>query len=225
VGWCFEGGCVRLRGQYEQTWLIENCVFLCVFCAATAMISSAQTFNVLTSFDDGFTPDSALVQGTDGSFYGTTTYGGAYFGGTVFRITAAGELTTIYNFCELANCPDGRYPAAGLVPGKDGFFYGMTAAGGTSVNNSSAGTIFKISPGGELTTLYSFCAQTDCADGEVPVDALVQGTDGNFYGTALQGGEFSAARSSKSVQPACLPSCTTFVPLANAWMARTLMAG
>jgi uncharacterized repeat protein (TIGR03803 family) len=112
--------------------------------------------------------------------------------GTVFRISTAGQLTVIYNFCELANCADGANPLAGLVPGKDGFFYGTTEAGGTSVNNSSPGTIFKISPGGVLTTLYSFCAQTDCADGQAPWAALVQGTDGNFYGTATAGGEFSA---------------------------------
>jgi uncharacterized repeat protein (TIGR03803 family) len=170
------------------------CIVL-VFCAATARISSAQAFNVLTNFNgtNGEGPGyMSLVQGTDGNFYGTTNLGGANSDGTVFRVTTTGKLTTIYNFCELANCADGANPAAGLVLGTDGFFYGTTQAGGTSVNNNSPGTIFKISPGGVLKTLYSFCAQTDCADGSSPYAPLVQGTDGNFYGTANAGGEFAS---------------------------------
>jgi uncharacterized repeat protein (TIGR03803 family) len=178
----------------NRVGLVKIVCILCVFCVATAMMSSAQTFNVLTNFDgtNGDQPlYTALVQGTDGNFYGTTLIGGANSSGTVFRVTTTGKLTTIYNFCELANCADGASPAAGLVLGTDGFFYGTTTEGGTSVNNSSPGTIFKISPGGVLKTLYSFCAQTDCADGSTPYAPLVQGTDGNFYGTAYAGGEFA----------------------------------
>jgi uncharacterized repeat protein (TIGR03803 family) len=119
-----------------------------------------------------------LVQGTDGIFYGTTSFGGAnLYYGTVFKITPSGTLTTLYSFCD---CTDGANPAAGLVQGTDGNFYGTTEFGGA---NLYYGTVFKITPTGTLTTLYSFCTQSGCADGGEPQAGLVQATDGNFYGT------------------------------------------
>ncbi len=120
----------------------------------------------------------SLVQGSDGSLYGTTYDGGVNGAGTVFKITLTGSLTTLYNFTDGA---DGGFPIAGLVQGTDGNFYGTTYSGGTD----SAGTVFQITPTGSLTTLYSF---TGGADGVSPYAPLVQGTDGNFYGTTLGGG-------------------------------------
>src|ERR1700689_1725008 len=93
-----------------------------VVCAATAIAADGQTFTSLLSFDgsDGNYPESALAQGTDGNLYGTTQAGGANKGncvnggcGTVFKITPAGALTTIYNFCAQTNCDDGAYPLPG----------------------------------------------------------------------------------------------------------------
>ncbi len=92
-------------------------------------------------------------------------------GGTVFRITQAGTLTTIYNFCSVLGenslCLDGRSPVAGLVEGSDGNFYGTTEWGGIENDdycpNVGCGIIFKVTPAGQFTTLYSFCAQTSCA--------------------------------------------------------------
>jgi uncharacterized repeat protein (TIGR03803 family) len=139
---------------------------------------------------DGENPEG-LVQGTDGSFYGTTFSRGASNGGTVFKITPSGTLTTLYSFCSQSGCPDGQYPEAGLVQGTDGNFYGPTAGGGANVGTNGApgaGTVFKITPSGTLTTLYSFCASEVCTDGQYPVAGLVQGTDGNFYGTTAGGG-------------------------------------
>jgi len=136
---------------------------------------------MLHSFDgtDGFYPDAGLVQGTDGKFYGTTSYGGTSSYGTAFKITASGTLATIYNFCSQNNCTDGSTPAAGLVHGTNGGFYGTTEGGGAN----GSGTVFKITPSGTLTTLYSFCSHANCDDGYLPVAGLVQGTDGKFYGT------------------------------------------
>ena len=82
-----------------------------------------------------------------------------------------------------ANCGDGLLPGA-LILAKDGNFYGTTKAGGAH----QAGTIFKMTPTGTLTTLYSFCPTKNCPDGKQPNAILVQGRDGNFYGTALLGG-------------------------------------
>jgi uncharacterized repeat protein (TIGR03803 family) len=132
---------------------------------------------------DGVSPYAGLVLATDGNFYGTTPGGGTH-SGTVFRITPAGKLTTIYDFCSLPNCSDGGGPIAGLVQGADGDFYGTSPSGGAN----NAGVVFKVTPTGKLTTLYSFCAQTGCADGQLPYTGLVQATDGNFYGTTEVGG-------------------------------------
>lgn len=136
---------------------------------------------------DGSSPNAPLVRADDGNFYGTTPFGGANGEGTVFKITAAGELTTLYSFCaEAPACADGFEPSAGLIRATDGDFYGTTAYGGTD----GGGTIYKISPAGTLRTLYNFCAPPGC---NYPyASALVQATDGNFYGTTLRGGTYNA---------------------------------
>jgi len=126
----------------------------------------------------------ALIQATDGNFYGTTYEGGANNGGTVFKITPGGTLTTLYSFCSQSGCPDGLYPQAGLVQAANGIFYGTTSVGGAN----GQGTVFEITSGGALTTLYSFCSQTGCTDGYQPYAELIQAADGNFYGTTSLGG-------------------------------------
>jgi uncharacterized repeat protein (TIGR03803 family) len=156
-------------------------------------ITPAGTLTTLYSFcsqtdcTDGHLPTAGLIQGTDGNFYGTSTYGGANNDGTVFRITPAGTLTTLYSFCSQTNCTDGSLPTASLIQGTDGDFYGTTSEGGANTD----GTVFRITPAGTLTTLYSFCSQTNCTDGIEPNAGLIQGTDGNFYGTTYFGGTYS----------------------------------
>lgn len=154
--------------------------------AGIAVISPAQTVTTLVSFTgaNGSSPFAPLIQGSDGNFYGTTDGGGTQGFGTIFRITPAGALTTLYSFCVQSGCSDGELPYAGLIQSKDGNFYGTTIGGGTQ----SSGTIFKISLSGALTTLYSFCQLSNCTDGSLPSAALVEGADGNFYGTTAGGG-------------------------------------
>jgi uncharacterized repeat protein (TIGR03803 family) len=158
------------------------------------MLTTLYNFCSKTNCTDGADPWAGLVQGTDGNFYGTTAEGGAYICrtqgrnkigcGTVFKITAQGKLTTLYNFCSQTNCTDGSDPLAGLVQAADGNFYGTTAEGGAN----TSGTVFKITPEGKLITIYSFCSQTNCTDGATPYAGLVQATDGKFYGTSRFGG-------------------------------------
>ena len=146
-------------------------------------INSAGTLATLYQFGfgtNGYNPMAGLVQGSDGDFYGTTHSGGAYEGGTVFRISSAGTLTTLYQFGGLPT--DGQNIWAGLVQGSDGNFYGTTALGGTN----SAGTVFQVSSAGTLTTLWQFSGYP--ADGAYPYAGLVQSSDGNFYGTTVNGG-------------------------------------
>jgi len=94
-------------------------------------------------------------------------------------------LTTLYTFCSQSDCADGSGPSAPLIQGTDGNFYGTTTFGGNTSGGTATGwgTIFQITPNGTLTTLYTFCSESGCADGGRSFAALVQVTDGNFYGT------------------------------------------
>ena len=96
-------------------------------------------------------------------------------------VTVAQTFSTLVTFDGLS----GANPVYGsLVQGTDGNFYGTTGSGGAH----SLGTVFKVTSGGTLTTLYNFCAEPSCPDGSSPYAGLVQATDGNFYGTTLGGG-------------------------------------
>ncbi|MFZ0997370.1 MAG: choice-of-anchor tandem repeat GloVer-containing protein, partial [Candidatus Sulfotelmatobacter sp.] len=149
-------------------------------------LTTLHSFNSIEG--EGRLPCAGPVQATDGNFYGTTEQGGANDYGTVFKITPGGELTTVHSF----NGTDGIYPCAPLVQASDGSFYGTTSYGGAhdscppdSFGTEGCGTIFKITPGGTLTTLHNF----NFADGGNSFAGLVQATDGNFYGTTSSGGE------------------------------------
>jgi uncharacterized repeat protein (TIGR03803 family) len=171
---------------------IACAIFL--LCGAAAIPSGAQvTFTVLAQFDgtNGAVPwTGPLVQGADGNFYGTTKVSGAYLGGTVFKITPQGTLTTVHSF----SGPDGKYPV-GLVQGTDLNLYGVTNGGGANPN-CSCGTIFKISIEGTFTSLHSFTY----VDGTYPLSEMIQGSDGNFYGTTLGGSHL--AKFTESLQTA-----------------------
>ena len=106
-----------------------------------------------------------MIHDSKGNFYGTTSDGGENDAGTVFKLTPSGTLTTLYSFCSQSNCADGVEPRAGLIQDSDGNFYGTTFTGG---NENDDGTVFKLTPSGTLTTLYSFCSQSGCSDGSLP---------------------------------------------------------
>lgn len=160
-----------------------------------SLAQDTTTFTTLHSFDgsDGSSPLAALVQATNGDLFGTTQFGGANNSGTIFSVNPSGAEKTLYNFCSKSNCTDGEQPFAGLVQGVDGNFYGSTRLGGMSsctdpISASGCGTVFKMTPGGTLTTLYSFCSQANCADGQQSESTLVQASNGELYGTASYGG-------------------------------------
>src|ERR1700733_1976452 len=148
--------------KMKKIGFIERACFVSVFCLA-AIASPAQTFTTLHSFNgtDGSAANSGLVRGTDGNFYGTTVVGGANQTcgnnsscGTVFQITPGGTLTTLHSF----NGTDGALPEAGLVQGSDGNFYGTTSGNPnySFTCSGNCGTVFKMTPSGTLTTLYTF---------------------------------------------------------------------
>jgi len=152
---------------------------------STGQMKTLHNFCSKTNCADGEGPTATLVQGVNGDLYGTTSGGGANGNyGTVFEITIAGKLTTLYSFCSVSGCDDGVNPQGGLILGTDGNFYGTTYGNSAS----QRGSIFRITPAGELTTLYTFCSQIECDDGTSPMADLVQDANGNFYGTASAGG-------------------------------------
>jgi uncharacterized repeat protein (TIGR03803 family) len=145
-------------------------------------ITPAGVETVLYSFGgvpDAANPFAALVQSSDGNFYGTTLGGGANSYGTVFKITPAGVETVLYSF---GGAPDGFSPFAALVQGSDGNFWGTTINGGANDD----GTVFSVTPAGVETVLNSFGASP--SDGTRPQATLIQGSDGNFWGTTINAG-------------------------------------
>jgi uncharacterized repeat protein (TIGR03803 family) len=134
-------------------------------------LKTLYSFCALPNCADGGYPNTALVRAANGNFYGTNST-------TVFKITPTGVLTTLHTL----SGTDGGGIAVGLVQATDGNFYGTASAGGPNGRND--GTVFKITPRGVLTTLYSFSGP----DGISPESGLVQATDGNLYGTTWLGG-------------------------------------
>jgi len=142
-------------------------------------ITTQGAFSLLHAFNgaDGQDPGGGLVQDSAGTLYGSTVSGGPSNCGTIFSITAAGAFATLYAF----SCgADGNAPRGALVFGGDGNLYGVTNGGGSN----DFGTVFRITTGGVLTSLYSF---KDAADGVGPQSGLILGADGNLYGTASGG--------------------------------------
>ncbi len=133
---------------------------------------------------DGRSPQAALVEGNEGSLYGTTAAGGTNGDhGTVFKVTSTGAFTSLFSF----SGTNGAHPLAGLIQGIDGNFYGTTSEGGPNYNGTPAsahGAVFRITPAGSLTPMFYFRG----TNGSSPAASLVEGSDGNFYGTTEFGG-------------------------------------
>ncbi|HEY9824448.1 MAG TPA: choice-of-anchor tandem repeat GloVer-containing protein [Stenomitos sp.] len=152
-------------------------------CGTLFKITSGGAFNKLVDFNrrNGAEPSSRLLQLADGSFYGTATSGGANDKGVIFKLNNLGKFQVIVNF----NGLNGQAPNAGLTLGSDGMLYGTTSQGGSStLCKGGCGTVFRVSPSGQLKTLYSFKGK----DGREPLAELTLGKDGNFYGSTYKGG-------------------------------------
>ena len=192
---CSESNCTD--GQYPVTVLVEgadgnfygttqsggtNGGYGTVFkITPTGKLTTLHSFN---GTGDGAAPYGLMVLATNGDFYGTANVGGAHGGGNVFKMTASGKLTVLYSFCSQSDCSDGQYPVGPLIQGTDGNIYGTTHAGGNTSCTDGCGTVFKITPGGKLTTLHRF----DATDGDYPYGGVVESAEGMFYGTTGGGG-------------------------------------
>jgi len=152
------------------------------------VIGSSGDFSTLVSFESESipgAPTSVLVQGHDGSFYSMADLGGAFGLGTLFRVTPGGAVSVLISFDGASGFTG--WDADALLQSADGNFYGATQLGGAAFENEflnpGSGTVFKLTAEGTLTTLLSFSGK----NGSAPT-ALVQGIDGNFYGTTFHGG-------------------------------------
>jgi uncharacterized repeat protein (TIGR03803 family) len=147
-------------------------------------VANSQTYTKLYSYPIGAGASSGIgfpqimSQGRDGNLYSTISNAGTHNVGSMYMMTTAGTPTTVYNFCSLTSCTDGQYPFGGVTLGFDGNFYGTTQSGG----EHNVGSVFKVTPTGTLTTLWSFANGTDES---VPVWTTVLGKDNNMNGVSF----------------------------------------
>ena len=168
-------------------------------------------------FTNGNQARAGMVEGKDGFLYGTTLAGGASNQGVVFKISKTGTFQVLHSFCSLAGCADGSAPQAQLALGNDGNLYGTTLGGGSA----NAGTVFRFTPAGTLTTLHSL---DGAGDGAEPFGGLIQASDGNFYGASEGGTEDLATslfRITPSVQFTVLASLFTLGNIQGQWVQAT----
>ncbi len=130
---------------------------------------------------DGGIPTAALLQASDGNFYGSTYYGGTGYGGTLFRISSTGSYTVLHNFRDGSVTYDGGQPSAALIQASDGNLYGTTC----NYGYANDGTLYQLTLQGGYTLVRSFGDGSYNPDLKDP-SALVEGADHNFYGTAWQ---------------------------------------
>ena len=156
-------------------------------CGVVYKVDSKAHETVLYSFsggaDGGFPYLGSLIFDPQGNLYGTTSNGGASAYGTVFKLDSAGKQAVLYSF---TGAVDGGAPFAGVIRDPQGNLYGTAIRGGTfggSCGTAGCGTVFKITPAGTETVLYSF----DDASGSQPISELLFYND-LLYGTASSGG-------------------------------------
>lgn len=152
------------------------------------MTGSLTVLHMFAGGTDGANPEDGLIRDAKGNLYGTTSVGGVYFEGVIFRVSPSGKESVLYAF---KGAPDGAQPQAGLILDSAGNFYGTTVYGGLATCTEGlapgCGVVFELSSTGQETVLHRF---SGFGDGANPDAALIQGGPGTFYGTAVEGGAF-----------------------------------
>ena len=159
-------------------------------CTISGTLTELHSF--IGGVTDGMYPEGKLMQASDGNLYGMAVAGGSSNDGIIFKCTTAGTMTLLHNFT--GGSSDGANPYGGLIQATDGNLYGETSGGGASNN----GIVFKCTTAGAVTVLHTLAGRP--TDGSSPIGNLIQGIDGNLYGTTLNGGATGYG---------CLFKCTT----------------
>jgi uncharacterized repeat protein (TIGR03803 family) len=203
-GTTFSGG---VAGPCGQQW------------GCGTIATNQYSFACFENCPNGVLPTGGLVQASNGSLYGTAQLGGTSQTtscsenvtgcGTIFAVSLTGAgVSNIHSF----SYSDGGVPTSGLIQAKSGNLYGTTTQGGA---NGNYGTVFQLTLAGQFTTIYNFCAEANCVDGYQPSGPLVQGTDGNLYGTTLEGGVNSHGTVFKITPQGKLTTLYSFCALTN----------
>lgn len=162
---------------------------------------SSWTESLLYSFcqvgdncDDGGGPSAGVTPDAAGNLYGLTSIGGGVTeSGVLYKITPQLHEQALYGFCKLTDCADGRQPGGNnILVDASGNLFGATFRGGghdIDQQGRGGGTLFKFS-GSTLQTLYSFCAQPNCTDGEYPIGQIAFGPSGTIFGSTETGGAY-----------------------------------
>lgn len=173
----------NLYGTTQRGGIFKSCFYTGPGCGTVFKLSPNGIETLLyrfTGMPDGEAPFANLIVDREGNLYGTTAYGGTSNYGVVFEIDTSKSETALYSF---GAYPDGEYPFAGLVMDANGNIYGTTQEGGTETSCwGGCGTVFRLSPIGEETVLFSFAPPA-----ESPTASLTLDTAGNLYGITTGG--------------------------------------
>ena len=206
------GPCTAVPGcNYRFNLLRLPLLILCLILAIGSSDAFAKTksrmkiLHQFTGKPDGAAPNSGVVKGNDGNYYGTTNYGGSTNEGTFYRVTKAGVTTVLHSFDRTSG---GAFPVTEVLQASDGNFYGTTAHGGLQGN----GVVYKITPNGSYSTLHDF---SDGLDGGFPYSALVEGGDGLLYGTTYSGGSFDRGTIFRITKQGLLTTLHSFDPVSD----------
>ena len=146
-------------------------------------VTSTGSYSIVHDFaggtTDGASPDAGVVKASDGNLYGTTSSGGVYGLGVLYRYTLGGTFTILHSFA--GGSTDAASPGGGLIQDSSGYLYGTSSAGGSA----NDGTVFRITTSGVVTILHSFTAGKD---GYIPTSGVILASDGNLYGVTEEGG-------------------------------------
>ena len=200
------------RNTVRLALLMMACLLPAALLPASAQSPTVTTLYTFSSAasgtnTDGAYPRGGLIQASDGYLYGTATNGGAHGTGTLFKLSLAGVFATLYSFTgrdSNLNNADGAYPYAAMLEGTDHNFYGTAEVGGVN----GAGTAFQFTPAGVFTTLHSF--SNTGSDGAKPFASLIEGSDGNFYGTTSTKGNGDSGTVFKLTSAGVLTTIHTF---------------
>ena len=170
--------------MFSSAFLRRSVAASLYFALSFCTFAFSQTFTVLHTFQcstDGGAPFSGLVRGKDGNLYGTASIQGSTpaADGTVYKVTPSGQFKVIHTF---TGGNDGLAPGASVIQDAAGNLYGTTSNGGPS----NAGVVWKITPAGHESVIYTFTAGSD---GGYPFSDLIRDSKGNLYGTTFGGGD------------------------------------